>query len=73
MISDYFLFFRLWSSWDLMIIRDISSDQISSPLVAITFSADSQQLYASADGGLVAMWQKQSKTKPANVEFNAFL
>ncbi|XP_039285549.1 lysosomal-trafficking regulator [Nilaparvata lugens] len=50
---------RLWSTWDLSPVCEITSPSLTQPIVSLTYSHDSQHLYASAGGGAgyVVVWQ----------------
>lgn len=48
---------RLWSSWDLTLVREIISPALSYPIISLTYSLDSQHLYASSSDGVVAIWE----------------
>lgn len=48
---------RLWSSWDLTPVREISSPALTFPIISLTYSLDSQHLYASSSDGVVAIWE----------------
>ncbi|GFT10478.1 lysosomal-trafficking regulator [Nephila pilipes] len=52
---------RLWSSWDLKPVREITCDRFLLPIKCIVFSADNQHLFASNENGTVAVWEKPSK------------
>ncbi|KAJ7352935.1 endosome to lysosome transport via multivesicular body sorting pathway [Desmophyllum pertusum] len=60
---------RLWSTWDLRHIRDIAPDQHLYQVVSLTFSDDSQRLFAVNTHGKLVVWQRRDKvdkvyTKP---------
>ncbi|WAR10400.1 LYST-like protein [Mya arenaria] len=42
---------RLWSSWDLTPVRDLCHKQLSGEIISLTFTTDSQKLYASSTDG----------------------
>jgi WD40 repeat protein len=52
---------RLWSSWDLSPVRDVPTYQ-ASPVVAVAFSYDNQNMYASTEGGEVVIFEKANVT-----------
>ena len=52
---------RLWSSWNLEPLRDISTQQYS-PIIALTFSVDNQNLYAATDDDFVIIFEKANFT-----------
>ncbi|XP_068085277.1 lysosomal-trafficking regulator [Anabrus simplex] len=48
---------RLWSTWDLTLVREITSSFLTRPIISLTYSQDSQHLYASASDGIVIIWE----------------
>lgn len=52
---------RLWSTWDLSHIRDIAPDQYLSQVASLTFSEDSQRLFAVNTNGKLVAWQRRDK------------
>ncbi|XP_022782202.1 lysosomal-trafficking regulator-like isoform X2 [Stylophora pistillata] len=60
---------RLWSTWDLSQIRDIAPDQYLSQVASLTFSEDSQRLFAVNTNGKLVAWQRRDKiyTKPPTI------
>ncbi|XP_048259527.1 lysosomal-trafficking regulator-like isoform X2 [Haliotis rufescens] len=65
---------RLWSSWDLTVLRDLSHEHsIARPVVSVIFTHDSQRLFASALDGSVTLWEKPSQSKPKPENFIAFV
>lgn len=60
---------RLWSTWDLSHIRDIAPDQYLSQVASLTFSEDSQRLFAVNTNGKLVAWQRRDKiyTKPPTI------
>ncbi|GFG30500.1 hypothetical protein Cfor_08123, partial [Coptotermes formosanus] len=48
---------RLWSTWDLSPVREITTSFISRPIISLTYSQDAQHLYASAADGSVVIWE----------------
>lgn len=57
---------RLWSTWDLSHIRDIAPDQHLYQVASLTFSEDSQRLFAVNTHGKLVVWQRRDQvyTKP---------
>ncbi|KAL0267522.1 UNVERIFIED_CONTAM: hypothetical protein PYX00_009770 [Menopon gallinae] len=47
---------RLYSSWDLSPVREISNSYVNQSIVCLTYSNDSQLLYASYSDGSVVVW-----------------
>ncbi|XP_067682841.1 lysosomal-trafficking regulator-like isoform X2 [Haliotis asinina] len=65
---------RLWSSWDLTVLRDLSHEHsIARPVVSVIFTHDSQRLFASALDGSVTLWEKPSQSRPKPENFIAFV
>ncbi|GIY61707.1 lysosomal-trafficking regulator [Caerostris darwini] len=52
---------RLWSSWNLKLVKEITCDRFLLPIKCIVFSMDNQHLFASNENGTVAVWEKPSK------------
>ncbi|CAN7995348.1 unnamed protein product [Ixodes hexagonus] len=64
---------RLWSSWDLSPVRDISSDKCSLPIIrqfltfpshcfcSLAYSQDQQHLYAADSQGSVFAWEGRAR------------
>ncbi|CAL1538068.1 unnamed protein product [Lymnaea stagnalis] len=60
---------RLWSSWDLSPLRDLTKDSSNlAPIISLTFSVDSQYLLASAADGVVTLWDKDVKSLREHAE-----
>ncbi|XP_073990723.1 lysosomal-trafficking regulator mauve isoform X4 [Rhodnius prolixus] len=51
---------RLWSTWDLTPVGKISAHGLTQPIICVTFSHDSQHLYASTAEGQIVIWQASS-------------
>ncbi|XP_014662064.1 PREDICTED: lysosomal-trafficking regulator-like isoform X2 [Priapulus caudatus] len=54
---------RMWNTWDLQLVRAISSPASSLPLISLIFSKDSHTLYASNTDGRVFVWHRAGRTK----------
>lgn len=52
---------RLWSSWDLSPVRDISSDKCSLPIISLAYSHDQQHIYAANSQGSVFAWEGRAR------------
>ncbi|KAF6210395.1 hypothetical protein GE061_013499 [Apolygus lucorum] len=55
-------YIRLWSTWDLTPVGVITAnrspaERLSQAIISLTYSQDSQHLYASTADGLVVIWQ----------------
>lgn len=48
---------RLFSSWDLTHVRDITSSSLIHPVISLAYSYDAQHLYASFSDGTIAVWE----------------
>ncbi|GFN74593.1 lysosomal-trafficking regulator [Plakobranchus ocellatus] len=60
---------RLWSTWDLTPLRDLARDvPIPSPVISVTFSADSQYLVASGADGSITLWDKDKRGLRAHAD-----
>ena len=53
---------RLWNSWDLSPVRDIDTKLPQSPIVALAFSFDNQNLFAASSDGDVIIFEKSDVT-----------
>lgn len=54
-------FIRLWSTWDLCHIGDIRPDLHLQQVSSLTFSDDSQRLFAVNTQGKLVVWQRRDK------------
>ncbi|KAL8559615.1 hypothetical protein ACOMHN_008326 [Nucella lapillus] len=58
---------RLWSSWDLTHLRDLSDDlAISRPILSVAFTVTSQALFVSLSDGTVIMWHTDHSSAASN-------
>ncbi|KAK7504327.1 hypothetical protein BaRGS_00004631, partial [Batillaria attramentaria] len=56
---------RLWSSWDVTHLRDLSYDSaVTRPVLSLGYSANSQVLFVSSSDGSVVMWQHDPPSSP---------
>ena len=51
---------RLWSSWDLIPLRDVSTEHVNAGVISMAFSLDSRYLYASFDDGFLVIFERSS-------------
>ncbi|XP_014251875.1 lysosomal-trafficking regulator isoform X2 [Cimex lectularius] len=58
---------RLWSTWDLTPVGIITAPVLVQPIICLSYSQDSQHLYASTAEGLVVIWQGSSLKSAAVV------
>ncbi|XP_047002591.1 lysosomal-trafficking regulator [Schistocerca americana] len=59
---------RLWSSWDLSPLKEISCNALlSQPIISITYSHDAQHMYASGANGIVVIWEGMSSKGPSHM------
>ncbi|XP_064622032.1 lysosomal-trafficking regulator-like isoform X2 [Lineus longissimus] len=54
---------RLWSSWDLMPVKDIAVDSIPKPVCSLTYSHDGQKLFVGLVDGKVVQFETPSPNK----------
>ncbi|XP_078592182.1 lysosomal-trafficking regulator-like isoform X1 [Branchiostoma floridae x Branchiostoma japonicum] len=64
---------RLWSTWDLSLVRDIKLEQFNKPIISLTFTHDAQHLYVSTIDGTVFALCKKDQTKNKRPLFIPFL
>lgn len=48
---------RLWSTWDLTPVGEITLSTLQQPIISLTYSYDSQHLYVSTASGSVIIWE----------------
>ena len=53
---------RLWSSWDLSPLRDLSTNHVNAGLLSVAFSLDSGYLYASFDDAYLVIFERRSSS-----------
>lgn len=62
--------FRLWSSWDLRLVREIViSGKGCGGIIAITWSCDQHHLYAAAEDFTVIIWEGARKLNNGTPKF----
>ncbi|XP_070578950.1 lysosomal-trafficking regulator-like isoform X2 [Ptychodera flava] len=64
---------RLWSSWDLKLVREICCENFNQPIISLVFSYDCNFLYASNTEGKVVAWSKAQPAKQKIPPFITFL
>ncbi|XP_077781904.1 lysosomal-trafficking regulator isoform X3 [Podarcis muralis] len=64
---------RLWSTWDLKPVREITFSKSNKPIVSLTFSCDGHHLYTANNEGTVIAWCRKDQ-KPLKLPmFYSFL
>ncbi|XP_069116272.1 lysosomal-trafficking regulator-like isoform X2 [Argopecten irradians] len=67
---------RLWSSWNLAVLRDLQHDSLmAKPVISLAYSCDSQRLCMCTSDGTVTMWESVStrSSKSISPQFMSFL
>uniref|UniRef100_F6ZSL1 Uncharacterized protein n=4 Tax=Ciona intestinalis TaxID=7719 RepID=F6ZSL1_CIOIN len=54
---------RLWSSWDLAHVRDVTTQSVHNPIVSIAFTHNSMVLYAATERGFLVGWCRKDKER----------
>uniref|UniRef100_H2ZF70 BEACH domain-containing protein n=1 Tax=Ciona savignyi TaxID=51511 RepID=H2ZF70_CIOSA len=54
---------RLWSSWDLTHVRDVTTQSVHNPIVSVAFSHNSMVLYAATERGFLVGWCRKDKER----------
>jgi len=54
---------RMWSTWDLSLVRDVTTQSVHQPIVSIAFTYCSMVLYAATEGGCLVGWCRKDKEK----------
>ncbi|XP_070180486.1 lysosomal-trafficking regulator-like [Littorina saxatilis] len=58
---------RLWSSWDVSHLRDLSDDvSIARPILSLAYTTNSQALFVSLSDGTIGMWHSDQHSSSAN-------
>jgi len=55
---------QFWSTWDLTPVSVIETEKFTLPVTSVTFSADSQHLYATNSDGVLVIWGNRELDKP---------
>ncbi|KAJ1153594.1 hypothetical protein NDU88_006353 [Pleurodeles waltl] len=64
---------RLWSTWDLKPVREITFPKSNKPIVSLTFSCDGHHLYTSNSEGTVIAWCRKDQQRLKLPMFYSFL
>ncbi|XP_023692044.2 lysosomal-trafficking regulator isoform X2 [Paramormyrops kingsleyae] len=64
---------RLWSTWDLKPVREITFPKSSKPIVSLTFSCDGHHLYTASSEGTVMAWCRRDQQRLKLPMFYSFL
>nr|XP_002717388.2 lysosomal-trafficking regulator isoform X3 [Oryctolagus cuniculus] len=64
---------RLWSTWDLKPVREITFPKSSKPIISLTFSCDGHHLYTANSEGTVIAWCRKDQQRLKQPMFYSFL
>ncbi|XP_039706298.1 lysosomal-trafficking regulator isoform X1 [Pteropus medius] len=64
---------RLWSTWDLKPVREITFPKSNKPIVSLTFSCDGHHLYTANSEGTVTAWCRKDQQRLKQPMFYSFL
>ncbi|KAM5206197.1 lysosomal-trafficking regulator isoform 1-T3 [Hipposideros larvatus] len=64
---------RLWSTWDLKPVREITFPKSNKPIVSLTFSSDGHHLYTANSEGTVIAWCRKDQQRLKQPMFYSFL
>ncbi|XP_063162622.1 lysosomal-trafficking regulator isoform X2 [Candoia aspera] len=64
---------RLWSTWDLKPVREITFPKSNKPIVSLTFSCDGHHLYTANNEGTVISWCRKDQQRLKLPMFYSFL
>uniref|UniRef100_A0A4X2K9J7 Lysosomal-trafficking regulator n=1 Tax=Vombatus ursinus TaxID=29139 RepID=A0A4X2K9J7_VOMUR len=64
---------RLWSTWDLKPVREITFPKSNKPIVSLTFSCDGHHLYTANSDGTVIAWCRKDQQRLKQPMFYSFL
>uniref|UniRef100_A0A4W3ICA6 Lysosomal trafficking regulator n=1 Tax=Callorhinchus milii TaxID=7868 RepID=A0A4W3ICA6_CALMI len=64
---------RLWSTWDLKPVREITFSKSNRPIVSLTFSCDGHHLYTANSDGTVIAWCRKDQQRMKLPMFYSFL
>ncbi|XP_006872071.1 PREDICTED: lysosomal-trafficking regulator [Chrysochloris asiatica] len=64
---------RLWSTWDLKPVREITFPKSHKPIVSLTFSCDGHHLYTANSEGTVIAWCRKDQQRLKQPMFYSFL
>lgn len=62
--------YRLWSSWDLQLVREISNNvKDCCAIIAVVWSLDQHHLYAVAEDSTVLIWEGSKRLSNGTPKF----
>ncbi|CAH6809584.1 Lyst [Phodopus roborovskii] len=64
---------RLWSTWDLKPVREITFPKSNKPIISLTFSCDGHHLYTANSDGTVIAWCRKDQQRMKQPMFYSFL
>ncbi|KAI4900261.1 hypothetical protein NFI96_016679 [Prochilodus magdalenae] len=64
---------RLWSTWDLKPVREITFPKSNKPIISLTFSCDGHHLYTANSDGMVIAWCRRDQQRMKLPMFYSFL
>ncbi|XP_073729606.1 lysosomal-trafficking regulator isoform X2 [Misgurnus anguillicaudatus] len=64
---------RLWSTWDLKPVREITFPKSNRPIISLTFSCDGHHLYTANSDGTVIAWCRRDQQRMKLPMFYSFL
>ncbi|KAL7889583.1 hypothetical protein AOLI_G00018410 [Acnodon oligacanthus] len=64
---------RLWSTWDLKPVREITFPKSNKPIISLTFSCDGHHLYTANSEGTVIAWCRRDQQRMKLPMFYSFL
>ncbi|XP_054831083.1 lysosomal-trafficking regulator [Eublepharis macularius] len=64
---------RLWSTWDLKPVREVTFPKSNKPIVSLTFSCDGHHLYTANNEGTVIAWCRKDQQRLKLPMFYSFL
>ncbi|XP_069036025.1 lysosomal-trafficking regulator isoform X2 [Lepisosteus oculatus] len=64
---------RLWSTWDLKPVREITFPKSNKPIVGLTYSCDGHHLYTANSEGTVIAWCRRDQQRMKLPMFYSFL
>ncbi|XP_041921908.1 lysosomal-trafficking regulator isoform X3 [Alosa sapidissima] len=64
---------RLWSTWDLKPVREITFPKSNNPIISLTFSCDGHHLYTANSEGTVIAWCRRDQQRMKLPMFYSFL
>uniref|UniRef100_A0A3Q2NZ63 Lysosomal trafficking regulator n=1 Tax=Fundulus heteroclitus TaxID=8078 RepID=A0A3Q2NZ63_FUNHE len=64
---------RLWSTWDLKPVREITFPKSSKPIISLTYSCDGHHLYTANSDGTVMAWCRRDQQRMKLPMFYSFL